>query len=237
MRRTRRLPRPVAADCAALGATARAQHGAGEYSGRVREMVARKQRRLVVDVNDLRAFDAELVKRRVATRGPPGAVRRPNANLLAPVRPGVTTAPPAHPPAPGCSPPRPTTCRRSRRAWRRWCAPPSPSIWRRASAASWASPAGATRPNGAPAGSGSSSDRGAMRSPRRGPLTAARAAPPPLPPSLPPPSRPPPPAARSFGFNRVTPRALLSAFLGQMVQVEGIVTKCARAPPGRPAAL
>ena len=31
----------------------------------------------------------------------------------------------------------------------------------------------------------------------------------------------------SFGFHRVSPRELLSGFLGTLVQVEGIVTKCA----------
>jgi DNA replicative helicase MCM subunit Mcm2 (Cdc46/Mcm family) len=32
----------------------------------------------------------------------------------------------------------------------------------------------------------------------------------------------------SMGFHRVTPRQLLSNFLGTLVQVDGIVTKCAR---------
>ncbi len=42
---------------------------------------------------------------------------------------------------------------------------------------------------------------------------------------------------RSFGFHRVSPRELLSGFLGTLVQVEGIVTKCARLPcAGRPCA-
>ena len=39
------------------------QHGEGDYVGHVREMLARKQTRLLVDVNDLRAFDADLTKR------------------------------------------------------------------------------------------------------------------------------------------------------------------------------
>ena len=42
----------------------------------------------------------------------------------------------------------------------------------------------------------------------------------------------------SFGFHRVSPRELLSGFLGTLVQVEGIVTKCActqpRPGPGGP---
>jgi DNA replication licensing factor MCM3 len=38
----------------------------------------------------------------------------------------------------------------------------------------------------------------------------------------------------SFGFHRVSPRELLSGFLGTLVQVEGIVTKCAcSSTPGR----
>jgi DNA replication licensing factor MCM3 len=41
----------------------------------------------------------------------------------------------------------------------------------------------------------------------------------------------------SFGFHRVSPRDLLSGFLGTLVQVEGIVTKCAHtAPPQKPPA-
>jgi hypothetical protein len=38
-----------------------------------------------------------------------------------------------------------------------------------------------------------------------------------------------------MGFHRVSPRQLLSNFLGTLVQVEGIVTKCApcEAPHGR----
>jgi DNA replicative helicase MCM subunit Mcm2 (Cdc46/Mcm family) len=38
--------------------------------------------------------------------------------------------------------------------------------------------------------------------------------------------------ARSLGFHRVSPRQLLSNFLGTLVQVEGIVTKCARRHAG-----
>jgi len=37
--------------------------------------------------------------------------------------------------------------------------------------------------------------------------------------------------APSFGFHRLSPRELLSGFLGTLVQVEGIVTKCACAAP------
>ncbi|XP_038977723.1 DNA replication licensing factor MCM3-like [Phoenix dactylifera] len=32
--------------------------------------------------------------------------------------------------------------------------------------------------------------------------------------------------SRSFGFHKVTPRDLMSSFIGSMVCVEGIVTKC-----------
>lgn len=42
-------------------------------------------------------------------------------------------------------------------------------------------------------------------------------------------------APRSFGFANVSPRELLTGFVGTMVQVEGIVTKCA--PPARSAAV
>ena len=35
----------------------------------------------------------------------------------------------------------------------------------------------------------------------------------------------------AMGFHRVTPRQLLSNFLGTLVQVDGIVTKCAPAAP------
>lgn len=33
-----------------------------------------------------------------------------------------------------------------------------------------------------------------------------------------------------FGFHRVTPRELLSPFLGALVSVEGIITKCEWTP-------
>ena len=39
----------------------------------------------------------------------------------------------------------------------------------------------------------------------------------------------------SMGFHRVTPRQLLSNFLGTLVQVDGIVTKCASHSAPRPA--
>ena len=46
------------------------QHGAGDYVGHIREMLARKQYRLLVDVNDLRAFNPDLTKKCVGWRPP-----------------------------------------------------------------------------------------------------------------------------------------------------------------------
>jgi hypothetical protein len=45
------------------------QHGQGDYVGRIKEMMARKQTRLLVDANDLRTFDAELARKCVFARG------------------------------------------------------------------------------------------------------------------------------------------------------------------------
>jgi DNA replication licensing factor MCM3 len=42
------------------------QHGQGDYVGRIKEMMARKQTRLLVDANDLRTFDAELARKCVS---------------------------------------------------------------------------------------------------------------------------------------------------------------------------
>jgi len=75
--------------CCDEACSPRAQEGRGEYVGKVREMMARKQTRLLVDVADLRAFNVGLSRKCVpawrqaalrseaaAAHGAPGARQR-----------------------------------------------------------------------------------------------------------------------------------------------------------------
>ena len=91
-----------------------------------------------------------------------------------------------------------------------WCGTRTRSTWRRGSTSRWAWWAGASPALSlAAAAAPAHSERHA-----RAPLFR-------------PPSASPHPPPHSFGFANVSPRELLTGFVGTLVQVEGIVTKCA----------